>query len=295
MRHAVVAIALLAPLAAAARARLPVYVSVAPQAYLVEQIGGELVKVRVLVPPGRSPHTYEPLPRQLAALASSRALFRVGVPFETGLMEKIRGSHHGLRIVDTREGVRLLGLDGEDDHLHQHRHGPGDHHREMASEADPHIWLDPQRVKVQARTVASALGQIDPLKRETYDMNLAKLIAEFEALDRRIAERLAPFRGQAFMVYHPAFGYFADRYGLKQVAVEIEGKQPGARHVAELIRKARAEKIRVIFVQTGFSRTSAEVIAQEIGGVVRELDPLHRDIIENLEAMAAAIEEALKR
>ena len=290
MNRSLLLLFLLAPLAASAAGQATVFVSVAPQAFLVEQIGGDRVAVHTLVPAGRSPHAFEPLPRQLVELAQAKLFFRVGVPFEVGLLRKIEGSHAGLRIVDTRGGVALIR--GEDDRVHEHEH---EQEHGGGEGADAHIWLDPQRMQVQARTVEQALSAIDPAGREQYRENLERVLAELEALDQRIARTLAPYRGQSFLIYHPACGYFADRYGLTQVAVETGGKEPGARHVAELIRRARSAGIRVVFVQAGFSRTSAQTIAREIDGVVEAIDPLAHRYPENLEAMAAAIARALKR
>jgi len=294
-RTASLVLALMLPAVAGANGKFIVAVSVPPQAGIVSHLAGDSLGVMELVPKGGSPHTYEPTPRQLALLAQARVYFRIGLPFENGIVEKIRANNPQLKIVDMQKGVPLLrGCDhdhgkaqGHVAHDHDHAHGE--------REGDPHIWLDPQRVEIQARTATEALIAIDPEDRERYVAGLDRFLAQLEALDLRISGRLAPYKGRTFMVHHPAFGYFAERYGLKQVAVQTGGKEPGARHVAELIRRARAEQVRVIFVQTGFSRTSAEVIAREIDGVVREMDPLHYDILANLECMAAAIEEALKR
>lgn len=257
-----------------------VFVSILPQAQLVEKIGGERVEVSVLVQPGQSPATYSPTPKQLAELSKAKLFVRVGVPFEQGFIEKVRETYTKLKIVDQRDNVQLL---RSCDHDHDH------------GEVDPHIWLDPRRLKVQAQTVAKALVEAEPERLEEFNANLLKLIAELEALDKRIERVLAPSKGQALLVYHPAYGYFADSYGLRQVAVEAGGKEPGARQLAGIIDQARKIKAKVVFVQPQFSKKSAELVAEAIGGTVVPMDPLARDVLSNLENMAKTVAQSLKR
>ena len=259
-----------------------VFVSILPQAQLVEKIGGDRVQVNVLVQPGQSPATYSPTPKQLAELSKARLFVRVGVPFEEGFIEKVRETYPNLKITDQRDNVRLL---RSCVHVHVHDHG----------EVDPHIWLDPKRLKLQAQTVAKALVEVDADNLAGFNTNLLKLIGELEALDKRIERVLAPFKGQTLLVYHPAYGYFADSYGLRQVAVEAGGKEPGARQLANIIGQARKEKAEVIFVQPQFSKKSAELVAEAIGGTVVPMDPLARDVLLNLEEMAKTVAQSFKR
>lgn len=265
-----------------ADANLRVFVSIPPQAYFVERIGGEHVQVEVLVGPGQSPHTFAPTPRKMTRLAQARLLFRVGVPFEETLVAKLASTHGRLKIVDTRKGIELRRVQGG--HAgHEHR----------AGETDPHVWLSPRLAKVQARTMCDALCEADPAHAGDYRENLAALHADLDRLDRRIAAALAPLKGRTFYVFHPAFAYFGAAYGLKQQAVETGGKAPGPRHVKALIDKARAEGVKVIFVQPQFSDREARTVADQIGGAVVPMDPLARDYINNLEDMAAKVRAAL--
>jgi len=133
----------------------------------------------------------------------------------------------------------------------------------------------------------------DPRHAAAYERNLKALQADLDEVDARIAEALAPLKGRKFFVFHPAFGYFADAYGLKQVPVEIEGKSPGPRRLAALIEKARREGVKVIFVQPQFSPRGAQAVAEAIGGVVVPMDPLARDYLKNLEHIAQQIKKAL--
>jgi zinc transport system substrate-binding protein len=271
-------------------AKVKVVVSILPQEYFVERVGGERVEVEVLVGPGQSPHTYEPTPKQVAALADGQVYFRIGMPFEDVLAEKIKGMFPGLRVVDTRKGITLRRMTADEAAADAREEGA---HSGTGGEPDPHTWLDPRLVKVQARTIADALEEIDAGHREEYEKNLAAFVADLDAVDKRIRAALAGVKGRDFFVYHPAFGYFADAYGLRQVPVEIEGKEPGAKQLATLIDRAKAEHVKVIFVQAQFSSKWAQTVAQAIGGAVVPMDDLAKDYIRNLENMASLVEQGV--
>lgn len=261
---------------------LRVFVSVLPQAYLVERIGGELVTVNALVQPGQSEETYEVTPRQMDALSRAQVFFRVGMPFENALLPKIARSCPGLRVVDMRDGVPLL-ADAGCGHDHAH----GDHgHAHAHGDWDPHIWMDPMRVKIQVETVASVLTEALPEARESFAANLAALERDLDAAHTQIAAILEPYRGRRIFVYHPAFAYLTDAYGLEQVSVEFEGKEPGPKRVQQLVDAMKAEGARAIFVQPQFSRQTAAAIAQETGAAIVELDPLSKDLVAALTHIA---------
>lgn len=260
-----------------AAGRIRAFVSILPQAYFVERIGGPYCDVQVLVGPGQAPATYEPTPKQMAKLGRSQVYFRIGVPFERGFIPKISSIFKDLKIVDTRNGVKLRYF----------RRSKG------SQVADPHIWLDPKLVKIQAATISEVLSDIDPAHAAVFEKNLQAFQLDLERVDARIASALAPLKGSKLYVFHPAFGYFCDSYGLTQVAVEIEGKEPSPRQLTELIEKARADGVKVIFVQPQFAKKDAEAIAREIGGAVVPMNPLPRDYLKGLEDMAGALKEAL--
>jgi zinc transport system substrate-binding protein len=273
---------------------LRVFVSVPPQKTFVEKVGGEHVEVHAMVPPGHNPGTYDPSPQQVAALARTHLYLRVGVPFESAWMERIRSANPDMRVVDGRQGMDLRVLERHhhgDAHGHDHGDDPHGHHRAP----DPHVWTSPPRVKQMARTIRDALAGLDPAHAADFERNYEVFAAELDALDRDIRARLAGLPNRRFMVFHPAWGYFADTYGLTQVPIEHEGKQPGARALAELIEMARADDIRVVFVQPQFDRRNAEQIARAIGGRVVAIDPLAADYTDNLRQAAAAIAQALRR
>jgi zinc transport system substrate-binding protein len=269
---------------------MKVLVSISPQAFLAERIGGDRITVDVLVPPGQSPATYVVNARQMARISDAAVWFRTGVPFENALVPKLADVVSGLRIVDTREGIVLRDMFGGHDHgsehgEHAHAHEPGG--------KDPHIWLDPRNASKQAETMTRVLCELDPAGAADFRANLARLQQDLNALHARLSEALKPVAGKTFMVFHPSFGYFADAYGLKQEPIEIQGKTPTARQLAAIIERAREEGVKVIFVQPQFSRKSAQIVAQAVGGAVVPIDPLARDYITNLERMASAVVEGL--
>ncbi|MEN8246856.1 MAG: zinc ABC transporter substrate-binding protein [Thermodesulfobacteriota bacterium] len=276
--------------------RIPVSVSIAPQAFFAEKVGGDRISVHVLLPPGRSPATYAPTPAHISQLTRSRLLFRIGVPFETGLLPGIEQTSENLEIVDTRKGITLRKI-SEEAHIHGHEdHGPETTHTYNADEGyDPHIWLNPLLVKKQTATMRDALVTVDPQGEPDYRENCRLFQKELEDLDARIREVLAPVKGASLLVFHPSFGYFAEAYGLRQVAVEKAGKSPKGKELARLIKKAKAENVRIVFVQPQFDQHAARKIAAAIDGAVVPLDPLARDYLANMEAMARAVAEALEQ
>ena len=253
-------------------------VSIAPQGYFARRIAGERAVVDVLVAPGQNPHTYQPTARQMIRLGESQAYFTLDLPFERVLVAKIAAQHPKLRVVDTT---------GED-HAPHADHGNHDH-----GHHDPHTWLSPRRAADQARVMCDTLCRIDEAHADRYRRNLAALAADLDRLDAEIAEILAPVAGGTFYVFHPAFGHFAQAYDLKQMAIEAGGKDPTARRIDELIRAARAQGVRAIFVGPQFSRRMAGVIARQIGAEVVVLDPLADDYPNNLRDIATKIRAAL--
>jgi zinc transport system substrate-binding protein len=297
LRLAVLLVTLgLGPLSAGAQtsapaARLRVAVSILPQAWFVERIGGECVTVDVLVGPGQSPHAFEPSPRQMTALADARAYVRIGIDFEQSLVPRLERMFPNLRIVDQRTGVPLRPVDAACDHDHEHEQGHD--HADAHGAPDPHIWLSPPLAKTQAQTIADALVALDPARAATYRANLAALHADLDRVHAELAAALAPLKGRELFVFHPAFGYFADAYGLKQVPVEVGGKEPTPRQLAQLIERARSAGVQVIFVQPQFPQKSAAAVARAINGAVVPMDDLARDYLANLSDMAAKIKTAL--
>ncbi len=269
---------------------LPVFTSITPQAYFAERIGGSHVNVEVMVAPGQDEHSYEPTPSVMGKLAKAKVYVLSGMPFERSFVPKMKAIAPSATVVDPNKGVTMRETDAEDDHHDAHKS-----HSHDAEDADPHTWLDPQRAKLQARNIADGLIKADPAHADDYRRNLQVLETDLNALHRNLKAALAPYKGMTVYVYHPAFGYFTDAYGLKQKAVEFQGKEPGAKRLSQLIKAAKAEGVKVIFVQPQFSRKSADAVATAIGGTVVPLNPVAKDYMENLSAMAAAIQKAAPR
>ncbi|MBI4965769.1 MAG: zinc ABC transporter substrate-binding protein [Desulfomonile tiedjei] len=273
--------------------KINVFTSILPTAYFVERIGGPNVEVSVLVGPGQDPHTFEPTPKLMAKLAQARVLFKMGFPFEKTLIKKVGSTFKNVQVVDLQQGIELRGMTEEEEHGHGDADKKDEHSHE-AGEMDQHTWLDPQLAKIQARTIADTLIRIDPSNQAQYEKNLKDFQTDLDAVHDQLTTALAPVKGKSFFVFHPAYGYFGDAYGLKQIAVQLGGKEPTARQLARLIELAKKAEVRVVFVQPQFSRKGAAVLANAIGGAVVPLDDLAPDYLKNLQDMAAKLDSALK-
>ncbi len=261
-----------------------------PVAYLVERIGGQHLKVEVLLQPGHDPHTFEPSPKQIQSLGRAKLFFAVGMPFEEQLIEKIRAVREKIAIVDTSAGIKKRLAVPED----EHDHAKIDDQRRNEADYDPHVWLSPPNLKIQAANIASALEKADPARAADYRANLKRLDAELDAIQEKIARSLQPYAGRTFFVFHPAFGYFADCYGLKQDAIQAGGKQPSLRQLQKLVHQAVAAHAKVIFVQPQFDPRSADAVAQAVGGKAVPLNDMSKDVFANLEEIAEKVKQALK-
>jgi zinc transport system substrate-binding protein len=245
------------------------------------------------------------------ALGRAKLFLAVGLPFEIRLLAKIRSARQQLTVVDTTEGITKRKMTShhhpshtqpsehtphakahQDDREAHEQHGHH-HHKAAAAGDDPHVWLSPPLLLTMAHNTARALQQVDPAHTAAYEQNLTALTKDIETTHQQVREVLAPYKGQSFYVFHPAFGYFGDAYGLKQQAVEIQGKSPTPRQLARLIANAKADKVKIIFVQPQFDTKSAEAVAKAIGGAVVAMDPLARDVLGNFGRMSTRIKAAL--
>jgi len=263
---AVVLVGLLASqssIALEASDKIKVVVTILPQAEFVEKVGDERVQVMVMVPPGASPHTYEPTPRQLIEVSKAEIYFQVGsgVDFELAFMNKIIDINSNMVVVNCSKGIKFINK-------------------------DPHVWLSPMNVKRMVKNIYDALAKIDPENEDYYHKNMESYLKELDNLDEEIREILRNITNRRFMVYHPSWGYFARDYNLTQIPVEKEGKEPTARGLMALIDQARQLKMKVIFVSPQFDQKKAGVIAESIHGRIVFLDPLARDYVKNLRSVA---------
>lgn len=268
--------------------KIKVFVSILPQAYFVERVGGERVDVSVLVGPGYSPATYEPTPRQMAELGKAKIFFRIGVPFEDMWMMRISSASPHMKVIDTRRDIVLRPMKAYyPDKVEQH-------HPDPKGMKDPHVWLSLRLVKVQAQNICNALAFQDPAQRAYYQANLRAFHHDLDRLDAEIEETLENLRTRKFIAFHPAWGYFARDYGLEQIPIEVEGKEPSARALADLIKRAKQEGIKVVFVQTQFSTRNAETVTQAIGGRIVQIDPLAKDYLRNMRKIAETFRKVIQ-
>jgi len=274
---------------AAEPAGIVVAVSILPQADFVSAVGGDRVEVVVMVPPGADPHTYEVKPEQMVKLSQARMYAQVGSPlgFELAWLDKLLDANRTMLVVDCSRGIELIEMADEEE--------PGEvTHEEEHVGLDPHIWLSVKNAEVMVQNICEGLVQIDPTNQTYYEKNRDTYLEELTQLDDDLTEMLAGVTKRSFIVFHPAFGYFARDYGLVQIAVEQGGKEPSADYMVRLIEQAREHDIRVIFVSPEFDTKSAEVIAREIGGRVVIIDPLARDFVSNISAIGSAMREAMQ-
>ena len=269
--------------------KLKVFVPVLPYEYLFERIGGEWIEVKAIVQEGGDCHNYSPSPRQITELSQADLLFSGGLTFESNFF--IATGDHGPKEFDLLEGLELLegscsecasaAAEGKEPH-HEHEH---EH-----EENDAHVWLSPRILENQARRVATLLKKELPGEAASaIDANLASFTAELKTVDAELKTALEPKKGRAFYVYHGAFAYFAQDYGLVQKAIEVGNRKPTPKQVAAIAKQAKEEGVTTVFVQPQFDQSSANALAEAIGGRVETLDPLNKDVLANLRKIAGTI------
>lgn len=262
-----------------------VVVTVLPQTEFVESVGGERVHITVMVPPGANLHAYEPTPSQMTRLTKAEMYVKVGsgVEFELTWMDKLANLNKDMLIVDSSRGVQppetAVGQEGEES---------------GHSAMDPHIWMSPLNVKIMVQNIYEGLVQVDPENKAYYEQNRDAYIKKLTELDRDIRNSLAGITNRTFMVYHPAFGYFAREYNLTMLPIEVEGKEPTAAGLIHLIEQAREHKIKVIFTSPQFNPESAEVIADALDGRIVFIDPLARDYTANMRNLLSELVETME-
>ena len=270
-----------------AKPKPQVVVSIPPQKAFVYALVGEAVELQVLLQPGQSPENFALSPKLMSKLANADVYFGVGAPMEDFVLPRIESSYPHIQIVDTSAGIRKRSLN---DHTHDDPHDDHGH----THVTDPHVWLSPGLAKIQLRHYSRKLKEIVPDLSETIDQNAERFLEKVNQVDKELAEKLKDLRGNTIFVYHPSFGYFLNRYGLRQETVELQGKPPTAKQLQTLISKAKEHQVKVIFIQPQFQSRSAQALAQAIGGTVEELDPLAEDYLANLSDMGEAIARSFR-
>lgn len=269
-----------------------VFVSILPQKYFVERIGGPWVVAEALVGQGQNPATYNPNPKQMVRLAKAPAFFRIGVPFESVWSTRIISANKDMIVVDTHKGVTLIDMENMFEHGDVEEAASGHSHTEY-NRKDPHIWTDPKIVKVVAKNIKEALIELIPHRKKIFESNYEKFVEDLNNLDLQIKETLKPVQKRKFLVFHPSWGYFAKAYGLSQFAVEVEGKEPGSRSLGKIMQLGKEWGVKVVFVQKQFSETAAKKIADALGARVEVVDPVAENYLENLLAVAKIFSKAL--
>jgi zinc transport system substrate-binding protein len=238
-------------------------VTIEPQRYFAERLTDSLFEINTLVPPGSSPESYDPSPRQMTQLAGSKAYFCIGhIGFENAWLDRLKQNNPRLLFFDNSKGIHFLLHEDEDVHNHPH------------SAIDPHTWTSPKEVRIIVQNMCEALVEIDPANSAAYRQNLEKLLQEIDEVDQTVQAYLSHSSQKAFIIYHPALTYFARDYGLTQYAIETDGKEPSPEQLKKLMDTAKMAAIKTVFIQQEFDRKNAEIIARETGCRLAVINPL---------------------
>ncbi len=265
------------PALVVAKSSLPTaFVSIPPQAWILEQLVGERWRIQTMLGPNANPHNYDPVPRQLVSLADADVYFTIGVPFEAMWRQRIANVNPEMTFVH-------CGSDNHEAHTHDH-----DGHEGM----DPHVWTSPLETSAIAECMSNALGRHDSDGRQYYQRNLQELQQRLRQLDESIRQTLADVRPRYMLVQHPAWGHFAHTYDLKQLAIEKDGHEPNARHLVKVIERANQLGLNTVLVQRQYSPAAARLVAREIHGRIVEIDPMAPDLIATLERLTQLLAES---
>jgi len=239
-------------------AKINTIVSVVPQKIFLEKIGGDKVNITLMVKPGSSPHSYEPKPSQMRDITKANIYYTIGVEFEKVWLKRFLNQNPNIKIVDMGKNI-------------------------ARSNNDPHIWTSVDNVKQISKNIYNSLVKYDPKNRQYYKQNLDKFLQELNSLDKTIKTILSKIpKNSKFMVFHPAWGYFAKEYSLVQLPIEIDGKNPKPRQIAKLIKEARENRVKAIFTAPEFSTKVAKQIANELNIKVVQISPLAKNWAKNL-------------
>lgn len=249
---------------------IAVYASVAPQAYFIEQIGGEQVDVGILIGPGQDAHTYDPSPREIERLGAAEILFTTGLEYEAKIVATLERSRIGIDVVDLTQSIELRELEA-------HWHDPTVPHSHENEPGDPHIWLGPAEVRAQAATIRDALTRARPSYADAFATGYERFIAEVDVIETELSRLLADLRGSSVLVYHPAFGYFTDHFGIEQLAIEAGGREPSPRQLQITIEKALAAGVETVFTQPEYDDVAAQAVASAVGARTVVVTPLGED------------------
>lgn len=275
--------------------KISVFVSILPYAGFVKAVGGEKINISVMIPPGASPHYYEPKPRQLRALSKAALFFVVGsgIDFELNWMNKIHSMNPDLKIIDSSKHIKLLNNQSDHHSDHEKEDVKEKHNKGSFQGIDPHVWLSPYNVIIIVNNIKEALIEYMPENKDQFEKNAQLYIEKINKVIGEIEVQIKSLESRDFMVFHPSWGYFAHDFNLEQVAIEIDGKEPSARDMYNVINNAKKHGISIIFASPQFSTRSAKVIAREIKGEVVLIDHLAENYLENLQKVTRKLQAVL--
>lgn len=252
-----------------------VLVTVAPHKFFVEQISENTIPVQLMVPVGASSHTYEPAPKQILLAVNGDIWFTIGESFEPKASRSLTSYNPKMQIVDMRQGVRLIRDDG---HHHCCSCHPG--------AEDVHYWLSARESKAQALTIFNALSARYPEKKELLTRGYNKFISDLDKLDQELVFILKPVEGRSILVSHPAYSYLLRDYGMNQISIEFEGKDPTPFQLTNTLRDAKNAKVTKVFVQPQYPSKGATLVAKEVGAKVVTLEPYSENYFESMREIA---------
>ncbi len=252
--------------------KINVVTTIAPQKELIKSVGKEKVNITVMVPPGAEPHTFEPTPSQMRAVAVADLYIMNGAGLEFW-MDRLLQVNKKMLVVDTSKGIDLVW--------------------ESEGEIDPHIWLSLRNAAVQLENIYQGLVQVDPDNRDFYLKNKEEYVQKLQSLDAELNQSFSNAHRKIFVVHHPAWTYFARDYNLEQVPLMENEKEPGPKYLGEVIELARKNNITSVFVEPEFNPKAAEVIAKEMNASIIDLDPLAENYLENMRHAGKKIAESL--
>ncbi|MCQ2091443.1 MAG: zinc ABC transporter substrate-binding protein [Fibrobacter sp.] len=290
MRLFLLALCLAIPVFAAP---LTVAVSLQPYGHLVSEIGGDQVQVVTLLPPGADPHTFEPKPQTLKEFTKASVYFSDGSGMDAAWLPRFKGVNKNVQIVSLSKDIQWM---EEDEHHHHDEHGEDHEEDEDHEELDPHLWTSPLQMMQIAKNVCDALIELDSSNAVTYIERTVNLMERLKKLDvdlRTSIEKL-PKQARTFIVFHPSYGYFARDYGMTQLTVEVDGKEPKPRDLFNLAKTGKANNVHIVFVQPQFSKRAAATIAKELNAIILDTDPLSYDYEKNIRALLSAIDRNSK-
>lgn len=260
-------------------ATIEAFVSILPQQYFVQRIGGDRVNVNVMVKPGQSPETFEPSPKLMSLYSKADVYFTIEMPFEQVWIDRVASLNQRVSVVNTQP--------------HSDSQSPLLPHQHSRNKFDPHTWLSPVLAIAQAKVIVHELSRLSPEDKELFFSNYKELERELNVLDDELSRLFDARNGLNFVTFHPAFSYFAQQYSLTQLAIEVEGKEPSAKQIAQIVNRIQDKNVAYILIERQFNQMIPKTIAHSVGAKLLVLDPLALDYLSNMRDIAAKINKAL--